>query len=218
MYNDEIITSQKNYRNIIRPGEYMSIYKVLFISSLILISTACSPPQLSTPITTSPTSTLAATALITVTSIPTLSGSTGTPEASFTPSPEVIEQRIEMTYHVVQAGETTREIAEQYRLSEASIVYSNFEILPRDLAPGMTLVIPPIDGFYYLMKGGEDLPEVAHRYGVSIISILSWPENGLDPEIEEIEPGKILFIPGGKNTHFDWSTATLPVETVTPPP
>ena len=151
MYNDEIITSQKNYRNIIRPGEYMSIYKVLFISSLI--STACSPPQLSTPITTSPTSTLAATALITVTSIPTLSGSTGTPEASFTPSPAVIEQRIEMTYHVVQAGETTREIAEQYRLSEASIVYSNFEILPRDLAPGMTLVIPPIDHLF--CKSGQ---------------------------------------------------------------
>jgi len=82
----------------------------------------------------------------------------------------------------------------------------------------MTLVIPPIDGFYYLMKDGEDLPEVAHRFGVSIISILSWPENGLDPEIEDVEPGKNLFIPGGKNTHFDWSTAKPPIETVSPPP
>jgi hypothetical protein len=57
---------------------------------------------------------------------------------------------------------------------------------------------------------------MAHRFGVSIISIMSWSENGLDREFEEIEPGKILFIPGGKNPDFDRSTPTAPVETSTP--
>jgi LysM repeat protein len=215
----------------------MSKYKVLFISTFILISTACSPPQPSSPITLSPSSTLAATAGKTNTSTATLPRLTDTPEtsitpspevveqrvemtyhASITPSPEVVEQRVEMTYHVVQAGETTRDIAKHYRLSESSIIYSNFEIRPQVLAPGMTLIIPPIDGFYYLMKNDDTLPEVAHRFGVSIISILSWPENGLDQEIEVVESGKFLFIPGGKNSHFDWSTAILPGEPGTPAP
>ena len=39
-------------------------------------------------------------------------------------------------------------------------------------------------------------------------------ENGLDREIEEIGPGTILFIPGGKDPSFDyWGTPIVPIET-----
>jgi hypothetical protein len=69
-----------------------------------------------------------------------------------------------------------------------------------------------------MLKDGDSLPEISHRFGVSIISILSWPENGLDQEIEDIEPGKMIFIPGGTNPNFDWSTPTPPPGSKTTPP
>lgn len=141
---------------------------------------------------------------------------TDIPIPTDTRSPEIVETRSEVIYHVVQDGDTLLGIAEKYNLSPESILYSNFEIQPHTLEYGKTLVIPPIDGFYYTWKEGEVLPVVAHRFGVSIISILTWSENGLDRELKEIEPGTILFIPGGKNPYFDWNTPTVPVETGTP--
>ena len=39
---------------------------------------------------------------------------------------------------------------------------------------------------------------------------------GFDQEIEDVEPGKIPFTPGGNDPHFDWSTPSLSVETETP--
>ena len=187
--------------------------KVLLVSWLILIVAACTPAELQTPITDTATSTSIPTATITVTPLVALPQPTESLETTTTTSPEVFVPRTGMIYHVVQAGETTRDIAERYHLSEESVVFSNFEVLPQDLAPGMTLVIPPVDGFYYIIKDGDALPDVSHRYGVSLISILSWPENGLDQEVEDIEPGKIIFIPGGKNPNFDWSTPTPLAET-----
>jgi LysM repeat protein len=190
----------------------------LFIPWLILIIAACTPTNPPSSVTHKPTSTRTTTATMTITMQATIPEPTETPGSTITPSPEVFEPRTEMVFHVVQTGETTQDIAEEYQLSTSSVLYSNFEILPQELAPGMTLIIPPIDGFYYVVKAGEDLPKISHRFGVSIISILSWPENGLDQEIEAIEPGKMLFIPGGKNPDFDWSTATPLAATITPSP
>jgi len=55
-----------------------------------------------------------------------------------------------------------------------------------------------VDGFYYTWEDGETLPKVAHQFDVSILSIVDWDANGLDGQIDEIEPGPTLFIPGGK--------------------
>jgi LysM repeat protein len=196
----------------------MDIKKVLLVPWLILIITACSPAESPPPVTPLPASTFTSTATTAVTPQIASPVQTETPEATIKPSQQTVEARTDMIYHVVQSGETIRGIAEHYNLSVNSIIFSNFEVLPQILAPGMTLIIPPIDGFYYVLKDGDALPEVSHRFGVSIISILSWPENGLDQEIEDIEPGKMIFIPGGTNPNFNWSTPTPPPETVPPSP
>ncbi len=190
--------------------------KVLFIFSLSLTIAACSSSESPSPITTTPTSTLTSTPTIITTNTATLAVPTDTPIPTDTRSPEIVEIRAEVTYHVAQDGDTLLGIAEKYNLSPESILYSNFEIKPHTLESGKNLVIPPIDGFYYTWKEGEMLPVVAHRFGVSIISILTWSENGLDRELKEIEPGTIIFIPGGKNFSFDWNPPTAPVVTGTP--
>ena len=81
---------------------------------------------------------------------------------------------------------------------------------------GTTLVIPPMDGFYYTWKEGESLPKVAHRFDVSILSIMNWQENEMDGQIEQIQPGTSLFIPGGKIPYREWSVP-VPTTTLTPP-
>lgn len=55
------------------------------------------------------------------------------------------------------------------------------------------------------MEDSETLPGIAQRSEFSIISILGWPENEYDQEIEDIHPGKIILIPGGADHQFDWT-------------
>jgi LysM repeat protein len=196
------------------------VYKflMLFILSTFLIITACASPEPTAPNTATPTAAITFTPTKTATKTATLSAPTNTTEPTFTPSPEIIAVRTEATYHVVEEGDTLLSLAEKYHLSPESILFSNFDVQPYTLVVGMTLVIPPIDGFYYTWKGGDVLPDLAYRFGVSMISILTWPENGLDREIEEIEPGKILFIPGGKNPYFDWVRTPGPLGIATSQP
>jgi spore germination protein len=124
-------------------------------------------------------------------------------------------ERSEVDYYVVKDGDELSNIAQHFNLSPESILFSNFEDSPSALVSGTTLVIPPMDGFYYTWKEGESLPKVAHRFGVSILSIVNWSGNGLDGRIEDIQPGTMLFIPGGKIPYLEWSA---PVPTSTPTP
>ena len=122
-------------------------------------------------------------------------------------------ERSDIDYYVVKDGDELSSIAQHFNLSPESILFSNFEDSPGALESGTTLVIPPIDGFYYTWKEGETLPKVAYRFGVSILSSVDWPGNGLDGQIEEIQPGTTLFIPGGTIPYLEWSA---PVPTSTP--
>jgi peptide/nickel transport system substrate-binding protein len=126
-------------------------------------------------------------------------------------------KRIELTYYEVQAGETIFDIAKKHDISPEGILHSN-EIPPHVLIPGMVLIIPPIDGFYYTWKDGDDLTALAHRFGVSINSILTWPENGGIHVTDEIETGKLLFIPGGTYSFDYLSTPFAPLAVSTPTP
>jgi LysM repeat protein len=190
--------------------------KVLSIVILTLILAACMPVASPLVFVIPPTSTLTSTPTETSTKIPPTVTPTDPLPDSTTPSPTVPQERTELVNYVVQDGDTLSSIAEHFSLSLESILFSNSGISPHDLDPGTTLVIPPMDGFYYTWESGETLPKVAHQFDVSILSIVDWHGNGLDRRIDEIEPGTTLFIPGGKISYLKWSLASQSTTPIPP--
>ncbi len=194
----------------------MDRYSILFILYLTLMIAACMPAASSLIKVVPPTSTL--------TSIPTKAApcitpivvATESPQPTITPSPTISKNRTEVSYYVVQVDDTLSGIAKRYNLSPESILFLNSLVSPGALVTGTTLVIPPMDSFYYTWEEGESLPKVDHRFDVSILSIVNWQENEIDGQIEQIQPGTSLFIPSGKIPYKEWSVPVL-TTTLTPP-
>ena len=77
-----------------------------------------------------------------------------------------------MIIHVVQAGETTGEIADKYGISEERLILDNNIQDPDNLAVGETLVIL-IPRITHIVQEGETLYEIANRYGITEQQLLN---------------------------------------------
>ncbi|WP_322510082.1 peptidoglycan DD-metalloendopeptidase family protein [Anaerolinea sp.] len=122
--------------------------------------------------------------------------------------------RFEITTYEVQKGDTVFGIAEKFGLKPQSILWGNFETLaddPHRLQIGMKLNILPVDGVLYRWHEGDSLLKVAEFYGVTPETIIDWPGNHLDAaklgdlSKPNIEPGTLVFVPGGKRDFISWS-------------
>ena len=124
--------------------------------------------------------------------------SSPTPFRKATPKPgESIE------YTVIEE-ESLFSIAEKFGLKPETILWANPDVLadnPANVRPGIVLRIPSVDGLYYRWKAGDTIEMIASRYGVTPLDVLNWPENTVQigpAEKPNIQPGMLLFIPGGK--------------------
>jgi LysM repeat protein len=100
--------------------------------------------------------------------------------------------------YTVVAGDNVVSIAEKFNLEPQTILWANEEQLqdnPNNVQPGMTLRIPTKDGLYYRWQTGDTIEAVAGQFGVEPQALLEWPEN---PGATLIQPGTLVFIPGGK--------------------
>lgn len=100
-----------------------------------------------------------------------------------------------MFIHVVRAGETLWQIANNYRVSIESIVEVNGLPDPNRLVIGLALVIPTED-IYHTVRPGETLWRIAQRYGTTIGFIL---QNNQISDPDNIYPGMILYIPAARH-------------------
>ena len=95
-------------------------------------------------------------------------------------------------------------IANKFGLKPLTVLWTNEDKLhanPSNIKPGMVLRIPTMDGLYYRWKLGDKIEDLASQFGVKPQDILSWPENTMGigtAERPDIQPGTLLFIPGGK--------------------
>jgi len=126
--------------------------------------------------------------------------------------------RFEVSDYTVETGDSIFSIADKFNLKPESILWGNRYTLgddPHFLMPGQTLNILPVDGVYHQWSAGEGLNGVATFYGVTPEDIINWPGNELNPaEIGDyanpnIEPDKMLVIPGGQGTYTDWRTPRI---------
>ncbi|NLA80026.1 MAG: peptidoglycan DD-metalloendopeptidase family protein [Chloroflexi bacterium] len=120
--------------------------------------------------------------------------------------------------HTIQAGESLFSIAAKYSIRPETLLWSNRYTLgddPHVMTPGQKLLILPIDGILHRWSAGEGLNGVAEYYHVSPESIVNYPANNLsmasigDFAEPNIEPGKLLIIPGGYAEFSDWRTPRI---------
>lgn len=104
----------------------------------------------------------------------------------------------EVTYHIVQGGETIGQIAEQYKVSVATILGENQIREDELIKPGQKLTILPVtekfgDSATHRVNAGESLSGIAKKYKTDTATIMAF--NNLVAE-EAINEGDILIIPG----------------------
>ncbi len=129
---------------------------------------------------------------------------------------------LEPVTYKVQVGDSIFGIAKQYNIKPESILYSNEATLndnPTLLSPGMTLIIPPVDGLLYTWKQGDTLQKVADEFNADlngdkkvdekdaallVDAILNFPGNNLDLTNPVIKAGQVVMIPGGQRELVQW--------------
>jgi Peptidase family M23/LysM domain len=126
--------------------------------------------------------------------------------------------RTEIITYTIQKGDTIFGIAEMFGLKPETILWGNYYTLlddPHNINPGVVLNIMPMDGTYHRWSEGEGLNGVAHGYNVTPDVIVNWPGNHLDPTTlgdyshPNIEPGTMLFVPGGTRDYVTWSAPRI---------
>ncbi|MDA1330342.1 MAG: M23 family peptidase [Chloroflexi bacterium] len=125
--------------------------------------------------------------------------------------------RVDLATYEVKLGDNLFGIAESYGLEPQSILWANFGVLednPNFIEPGQVLNIMPVDGVLHDYRAGESLTSIADFYETSVVAIVEWPGNHLDPfdiniESPPIADGTALIVPGGSRALKDWGPPAI---------
>jgi hypothetical protein len=126
--------------------------------------------------------------------------------------------RTEIITYTVKTDDNVFSIAAMFGLKPETILWGNYDTLadnPELIHAGDVLNIMPEDGTYHKWSAGEGLNGVAHGYKVTPDVIINWLGNHLDPATlgdyshPNIEPGTMLFVPGGYREYVTWSAPRI---------
>jgi hypothetical protein len=138
----------------------------------------------------------------------------GIPRLSMMHTTMPTRPRTEIITYTVKKGDTIFGIAEMFNLNPETILWGNRNTLyddPHNMQPDTQLIILPSNGVYHEWSAGEGLNGVSSFYGVPPEEIINWPGNHLSAETigdyanPHIEPGTMLFVPGGTRGYVSWS-------------
>lgn len=121
--------------------------------------------------------------------------------------------RQEIQYYSVQTGDSVFAIARRFGITPETVLWANYDLLndnPDRLTLEMELKIPPVDGVLYEWKEGDSIEAVAARFETTPQEIIDWPGNDVELVNPEIEPGKLVMVPGGKREFRQWLVPTIP--------
>jgi len=105
------------------------------------------------------------------------------------------EYRDELTTYVVREGDTVGSIAEDFDVSEQTIMWANNLNKYSIIRPGQTLQILPINGISYKVVKGDNLAKIATKFKANISKIIEF--NKLADQ-SDINVGDVLIIPEGQ--------------------
>ncbi len=100
--------------------------------------------------------------------------------------------------HELQPGETLGSLAAKYGLSVEALVGANPDLSSLDELPvGLELLIPPGEGLVVTLDDDESVMDIIQTYGVSAVTIAK--ANAVTSPAD-LQPGRMLFLPGVKPT------------------
>jgi len=103
-----------------------------------------------------------------------------------------LKSKADIKNYVAVSGDTISSIANKFGVTSDSIRWSN-GITGDTVAAGAKLVIPPVNGIVYTVKGGDTPDSLASKYGASKDQIVAYN----DAEISGLQPGEQIIIPNG---------------------
>jgi LysM repeat protein len=110
-------------------------------------------------------------------------------------TPGVVANRQEIIYYTVGNGDTISSIANKFRISINTILWSNNLTAFSLIRPGDKLTILPVSGTVYTVKSGDSVGKIARKFGVEESSIFQYNNIG---SANGLVIGKTIIIPGGK--------------------
>lgn len=96
----------------------------------------------------------------------------------------------------VKAGDTISKIANDFAVSESTILWANDLATGDKIKEGDTLKILPVSGVSHKVEGGDTIYSVAKKYQASAQSIIDYPFNDVGDDFQ-LKTGQILIIPDG---------------------
>jgi len=127
--------------------------------------------------------------------------------------------RTEVIVYVVQPGDSLSEIAAQFGVSVATVLWQNKLGLNSYIRPGDKLEILPVTGLTHTIKKGDSLAKIAKLYGTTADGIIKF--NKLKPDGSDLKAGEKIVVPNGVMPQS--SVASVPrtyssfVKAATPP-
>jgi len=120
--------------------------------------------------------------------------STEIPLLLYTDIPLNLTETFSWSLHVVTPGETISGIAVRHSVSQESIIALNNIRESWNLQTGRTLRIPNMNGIPYTVRENDTLDAIARNMGIPLNVLL----DANDIYNDNIVPGQVLFIPGGR--------------------
>ena len=106
---------------------------------------------------------------------------------------DIKDVRDKIITYIVQEGDTVSKIAEDFGVSQNTIIWEN-DIKRGIIRIGQKLSILPVTGLKYKVKKGDTVAKIAKRYKVSKEEIYALNEL----EADLLKVGEIIIIPNGK--------------------
>lgn len=116
-----------------------------------------------------------------------------------------LKSRADIQDYVTQSGDTVASLAAKFGVTSSSILWSNTGLgSGAAIAAGTHLVIPPVNGIVYTVKGGDTPASLAAKYNANADQIIAYN----DAEIAGLQPGEQIIIPNATQATTGGVTAS----------
>lgn len=118
-------------------------------------------------------------------------------DSSILAKPQIVstaqKSKKDIIQYVTVSGDDINSISAKFGIKAESILWSN-NLSGNNIAPGIKLTIPPVNGIVYTVKSGDTPSAIAKKYSADEGQIIALN----DAEIQGLKPGEQIIVPNGK--------------------